>query len=210
MIRYAHNFFMGVLEKCTLPYRYYMIHRPTHKNTQHRAILGALAFIYVLFSLIQSSFATVAQKDFKVITRSIGFMQGLSKGQEDFAIVYNPSIQSSVNEAENFKNMLEKKKSIKGLKLIPRFVPVQHLSEIRQARFVFVTDSLAPHHAQIYNAAAKNDALSITLDRNCVINGHCILYVNTEHRVDITVHKAAAEKSNIKFEPVFMVMVTTL
>jgi len=174
-------------------------------------IFLCLLFVMLFSSVLPSQvFADVTKKDFQVIARSIGFLNNLPKGEETFTIVYDPSIQSSQDEARTLKEMFSKKKSIKGLKIRTQFVPIQHLSEIGAPKFIFVASNLGQHHAYINQIAQRNKTLSITLDRSCVESGNCILYINTDKRVDITVNKAAAERANIQFAPVFMVMVTTL
>lgn len=180
-------------------------------QTFKTSMLLCLLLVMLFSSLLPSyAFADVTKKDFQVIARSIGFLNNLPKGEETFTIIYDPAISSSQDEARALKEMFSKKKSIKGLKIRTQFVPIQHIAEIGAPKFIFVTSNLGPHHGHINQVAQRHNSLSITLDRSCVESGNCILYINTEKRVDITVNKSAAERANIQFAPVFMVMVTTL
>jgi hypothetical protein len=178
-----------------------------------RALLTSILFIFLIpFSLAvasQPANADVTQKDFQVIIRSIGFLQSAQSGDKIFAIIYNPAIEESVAEAHQLQDIF-KDNTGGSIKSSPRLVSTDDLSQLNDAGYAFVTTGLGQYYPKISEHARNGQTLTFTLDRSCVEQKQCIMYVNTGSRVEIVVNEAAAKEANVEFKPVFLMMITII
>lgn len=157
--------------------------------------------------VLSAAYADVTEKDLRAFTRAMGFMKPTPSGDVDFAVLYNPQNTESAQDAKTMMRLLSKGYKAGRAKLTPRLVSTANISSLNNADFVYVTLGLSSWHGKISNG---RKALVLSLDKSCVEKGDCMLYVNTQNRVEILVNKKAASAADIEFKPVFMAMVKTL
>ena len=122
------------------------------------------------------------------------------------AIVYDPDSSASLQEAEQMQQQLIKSKS----DLSPRMVPVTDLGQLKNAQYAFVTDGLEKHYRRIDTFFRANKILSFTLQRGCIENNCCAVYINAKNRVEIIVNKSVTDAVQASFKPVFLMMITVI
>jgi hypothetical protein len=160
----------------------------------------------LLLTGIQSASAAVTQKDFQTIIRTIGFLQSAPASNSVFAIMYDPDNGDSIRDARQMQGFIEKE----GKKLQPRLVSVSDTGSLQGARYVFMTDGLQQHYKKIEPSISQYKILSFGLDRSCIDQGCCAVYINSGNRVEIIVNNTLADKVDARFKPVFLMMVTML
>lgn len=154
----------------------------------------------------QAAIADVTLKDVQTIVRTVGFLEDISGTDSVMAIIYNPGNSKSVQDAGQMEGLIRaEKKNIE-----PRLVSVSNMAGAQGADFAFVTGGLQPHYKSIKSVLNKNKLLSFSLDRTCVEQNSCAIYINSKGRVEIVVNKAVAETIQAKFKPVFLMMVTVI
>jgi hypothetical protein len=172
-----------------------------------RALL--LIFAVVLLRAAPAG-AEITHQDFTVLMRAVGFLQPSPSGDVSLAIVYDPANAASSAEGRQMQNELGGSYKVGSMTLHPKLVPVSSLGGIDGASVIFVATGTDGYQPAIARMAKGKGGLTLTLDKNCVERGNCVLYVNTANRVEIIVNKSSAEASGVAFKPTFMVLVTTL
>lgn len=179
------------------------------RNLTENLVHITFTIIVLAFCLMVASkgaHAEVTQKDFQTIIRTIGFLQNAPASNSVFAIIYNPEDKGSAQDARELSKMIrDANKS-----LIPRLVPVSDTSQIKDSQFVFVTNGLQSYHSKLAPALRDYKTLSFTLDRSCIEDKCCAIYINSRNKVEIVINKAATEAAGAEFKPVFLMMVTIL
>lgn len=165
-----------------------------------------LMAITILITTAQTAKAGVTLKDVQTIVRTIGFLENAPSSESVMAIIYNPDSTESLQNARQMEDLIKSEKK----DIEPRLVAVSNMTKIQGADFVFVTDGLQSHYDSIKAALKNSKALSFTLDRACVIQNCCAVYINSKNRVEIVVNKTAADTIETRFKPVFLMMVTVI
>ena len=158
----------------------------------------------------QPACADVSQKDFEVILRAIGFVRLPPGGDKTFAIVYDPANSASFREAQQMQEKFGVGIASNDMTLRGRLVPASNLELLQGSSFALVTSGLQPWYRKISDLARAGHIVSFSLDRSCVEQQYCLVYINTEGRVEIVVNQSVAQESKIEFKPVFLMMVTVL
>ena len=150
--------------------------------------------------------ADVTLKDVQTIMRTIGFLETAPASNATMAIIYNPDDGASARDANKMKGLIKSEKN--GLR--PHLVPISNIGQLQNAKFAFLTSGLQPYYKNISTALHSNKILSFTLDRACVDQDYCTVYINSEQRVKIIIKKSNADRINARFKPVFLMMVTVI
>lgn len=169
-------------------------------------VLGVAAAV-ALFAT-PPAFADVTAKDVQVIGRSLGFLTEKPSGRLTVAIIHAPSVPESQKEAEGLKSLLGDGLAAGAVTLVPALVPVDTLAGLETAGIAFVTGGLGPRHAAIFDATKGRKMLSVTTDPACIQAAKCVMSVKAEPKVEIIVSKAAADASQVAFQPAFRMMIT--
>ncbi|MGM0421491.1 MAG: hypothetical protein ACQEQL_00175 [Pseudomonadota bacterium] len=165
------------------------------------------ATVFFLSSTAHADNQDVTLKDLQTITRTIGFLEEKSSAPLNMAIVYDPNINISVRNARRMRDLI---KSQDNKQITPLLVPVSELSLLKEASFAFVTTGLQPHYNEITSALNTHRILSFTLDRACLEQNCCAIYVNSENRVEIVINKTITDTLNARFKPIFLMLVTVI
>ncbi|QQG35152.1 MAG: hypothetical protein HYS17_06140 [Micavibrio aeruginosavorus] len=167
------------------------------------AVVAALA---VQVAAAQAAVTDVTLKDVQTIVRTVGFLENASNTGSVMAIIYNPNSDESLQNARQMERLLRSEKK----DIEPRLVSVSNMAGIEGARFAFISSDVQNHYNSIKTALSKNKILSFTLDRACVDQNCCTIYINSKGRVEIIINKAVADDIQAKFKPVFLMMVTVI
>ncbi len=154
--------------------------------------------------------AETTDKDMKIAMRAIKFLSEGPKGNVKAAIVYNPADSASQQDANTIKAFISKNPKAGAATLNPTLVDVSALSEIQGSAVVLLTTNIAANHAAIFAETIKVGAVSISTDKSCVKNGHCVLGISSSPKVEIFVNKAAALETETNFKTAFMMLVNVL
>jgi hypothetical protein len=151
--------------------------------------------------------AVLANLNVPVAARVISFVQPTPAGLIPVAIVYQPGNAASEAEAADIERALPAGLTVGRASLRMRRVPVTDLSQLAGARAAFVTPGLRSFQDDIAAASAARSILTITTDDGCVQAGLCVVGISSSGRTQITVSKAAAKRSRIRFGSAFLMLV---
>lgn len=173
-------------------------------------IFMASFFVTAFMSPPCAAYAAVNSNDFQLIMRTIGFLQDPPKTEIDFVIVFDPQIPESQADAGQLKTFLGAQLKAKELTLNTKMLPVQDISKIGQYSLVFVTGGIPSYHDNIQSITSKTKSLSLSLDRGCVESRQCMIYLNSDGRVEIIMDKEAVDNAGYSFKSVFLMMVNMI
>ena len=146
-----------------------------------------------------AAYAEPTARDIQVMARAIGFINGLPRGVVDVAVVDGAG-------AQEVMDAMRGRVSAGGVTLNPRRVPADELSG-SGVRIIIVPEGQASMHASIAAAARRLGAATLSTDMNCVRNGHCVVGVAAQPRVEILVSRRAADAAGVSFAQAFRVMI---
>lgn len=151
--------------------------------------------------------AIPAPLNIPVAARVISFVQPTPVGVVPVAIIYQPGNASSEAEAADMERAFSNGMKLGRANLRVRKVSVTSLSQLGGARAAFVTAGLRAFQDEVSAASAALSILTITADANCVEQGRCIVGISSGGRTQITVNKAAAKRSGVRFGSAFLMLV---
>jgi hypothetical protein len=154
--------------------------------------------------------ADVTSKDIQVLGRSLGFIDNLPAGDLKLAIVFDPSIPQSAQEADAVKKAVGDGLKAGAHVFTPLMVPIESLSGTGPVGAVFLTSGLGAVAAKVASVAKDRKIACGTIDIAQVQNGQCMLGIKTDPKVEIIVSKAVAEASGITFDPAFKMLITLI
>jgi len=157
-----------------------------------------------------SSLATAAipaNLNVPVAARVISFVQPPPSGILPVAILYQPGNAASEAEANDIVRMLSSDSSIGRASLRTRRVSVNNLASLKGTKVAFVPSGLRAHQDEISAVASPQSILTITSDDVCVQTARCVVGISNSRRTQITVSRAAAQRSRIRFQSAFLMLV---
>lgn len=175
------------------------------KKTLRNIIFAMVATFFLLPHLVYAAEQTVTLKDLQTINRTIGFLENKAPSPLVMAIIYDPDNTTSRRHARLMKTLLDKESGTTAL-----LVRTSDMAALEDASVAFVTTGLEPHFDRIRQALEQHRILSFTLDRKCVEQDCCAIYVNSSNRVQIVINKSITDTLNARFKPVFLMLVTVI
>lgn len=151
--------------------------------------------------------AAIAALNVPVAARVISFVQPTPAGLIPVAIVYQPGNAASEAEAAEIERALPGGLIVGRATLRMRRVSVNELDQLGGAKAAFVTTGLRAFQEEIAAQAAPRSILTITTDDACVRSARCVVGISSKMRTQITVSKAAATRSRIRFGSAFLMLV---
>jgi len=165
------------------------------------------AKLSVVAALAWPATAALASLNVPVAARVISFVQPTPAGIIPVAIVYQPGNAASEAEAADIERALPGGLVVGRATLRMRRVSVSDLEQLAGARAAFVTSGLRNFQEEIAGASAARSIVTITTDGGCVRTGLCVVGISSAGRTQITVSKAAAKRSGIRFGSAFLMLV---
>lgn len=175
-----------------------------------RYMLSACACATAFIATSNAAIADISEKDFKLVTKAVGFMKSAPSGAVDVAIVYDPAIAGSQTDAEGLKSILGGGLTDKGVTYNPVMVPVSDLSAVSSASVVYVASGMSAHYGAIGDAVKSAKVLSVSSDKACVEAGSCSMFVSSSPKVEIVLNSAAASAAGVEFQSAFKMMVSEI
>lgn len=151
--------------------------------------------------------AAMAALNVPVAARVISFVQPTPAGLIPVAVVYQPGNAASEAEASEIERALPAGLVVGRASLRIRRVSVNQLDQLSGSRAAFVTTGLRGFQDEIAAEAASRSVLTITTDNACVRSARCVVGISSKVRTQITVSKAAATRSRIRFGSAFLMLV---
>jgi len=166
-----------------------------------------LALAIFLLLPITSSYAQASNKDIATISKAISFMQNGPKGTLNVAIAYDPSDKESFNYASEVEEALASPVGSGRVKLLGKKVPVQSLNKNNDYKVIFVTKGLVSKYKKILEDAQNRGIITVSTDVECLDRGGCLLTVETNPNVEISMNTKVADRTGIRFESAFRMMI---
>lgn len=158
-------------------------------------------------AVLASAGPAPAEINMPVAARVVSFVQPAPNGAIPAAILYEPGNAASEADAAAIERAVGSGLAAGRATLRTRRVPVGGLASLAGYRVAFVTLGLKADQAAVAAAAARSSTLTITADQACVEAGRCVVGISSSPRVQITVSRAAARASNVRFGSAFLMLV---
>ena len=159
--------------------------------------------------------AQVTQTSLLVAGRTIGFIENLKPGEVQVAIVYDPGVAQSAQQADELRTMMGSGLRIGNFVLKPVMTPVAKLASggaggDRRNSLYFLTEGVGAAAANVGRASRARKVACITFDLEQVRNGTCALGVRSQPKIEVYVNRAAAQASGTELAAVFRMMITEI
>lgn len=148
-----------------------------------------------------------AELNVHIAARVVSFLQPPLTGAVQAAIIFEPGNAASEADAAAIERVVGSGLAAGRASLRTRRVPVAALGTLGNYRAAFVTAGLRGEQPAIAAAAARASVVTITSDQACVQAGRCVVGIANGSRVQITVSRAAAKASNVRFGSAFLMLV---
>jgi len=163
----------------------------------------------VLALTVAPAAADVTPTDMLVAGRAIGFIDNLPRGDVRVAIVYDPDVAQSAQEASEINTLMGDGMRIGSRTLRPTLLPVGQASS-NGAGLFFLTSGVGAEAGAVAHASRARKVPCITFDLSQVRNGNCAMGVQSQPRIEVFVNRAAADASGIVLATVFRIMITEI
>ena len=159
--------------------------------------------------------AQVTQTSLLVAGRTIGFIETLKPGVVQVAIVYDPGVAQSAQQADEIRSMMGDGLRIGNLLLKPVMTPIAKIGingngGNRRNNLYFLTEGVGAAAANVGRASRAQKIACITFDLEQVRNGTCALGVRSQPKIEVYVNRAAAQASGMELAAVFRMMITEM
>ncbi len=148
-----------------------------------------------------------AELNVPIAARVVSFLQPPPSGTMAAAILFEPGNAASEEEASAIERAVGGSLAAGRSAIRARRVPIGAMGALSNYRVAFVTAGLRAEQGEIAAAAAKSSVLTISSDAACVQAARCVVGISTVPKTQITVSKAAARASNIRFGSAFLMLV---
>ena len=162
-------------------------------------------------SLVTASFraagAEFSPKDGQVLGRTLGFVGDGMSGVAVVGIVFAPTVPASRHEAELILAVIGDDMPAGRVELRGRLVPLGQLSDVTGIQALYVTERLAGSMDLVFGAAERLHVPTISADIGCVQSGACVVGFSSEPTVQIIIDRGAAERTGVRFQRAFRMLV---
>jgi hypothetical protein len=141
-----------------------------------------------------------------VASRVVGFTQPAPTGIVNAGIVFEPGNAASEAEAAAIEQQVGGGLATGRGTIRVRRVPASALNGLAGLRVAFVTSGVRDQQ-QLAEAAARGSILTITSDLACVQAGRCVVGITGGAQPKITVSRAAARATSVRFGSAFLMLV---
>ena len=167
-------------------------------------LFSALYALSLIIALPAAYASSPTAKDLGVIVRALNFVENGPSGDVEMDIVYAPDNAASVEEAKGVERLIADGVESGKIKLTSRLVPIQSVSSIN-SRVVYLTTGTE----NAFNAVSAKRSLSVSINKECINAGLCVLAVETQGGdVEVYINNKAAQASGVNFKWAFRLMVT--
>jgi hypothetical protein len=146
-------------------------------------------------------------KDLQLLSRSLGFIENIPADGNKLVIVYDPANSHSLQQAQEIKAAIGPALKSRNRSLIPTLSKIDELSSQTNVGALFLTSGLGTE-AKVSALTKSDKIVCSTFDLLQVKNGHCLIGVQSEPKVEIIVSKSYADAIQVEFDPAFRMLIT--
>ena len=154
--------------------------------------------------------ANTTMKDVMVAVRTLGFVENPPQGPVDFAVIYDPTKEDSINDKDNTYAVLDGGTPV-GPAII-RTVPItiSELSRLKEFKFILLTAGIDKIIPKITELTKNTGILTISTNLDYVRKGQCVLGIVSEPMVKVLINRDASNNNGISFAVFFRMMITEI
>ncbi len=162
---------------------------------------GAPALAGLLLSVpVPAADAAVTPKDMQIIGRALTFLDPPMNGSVEVGIVYDAA---SKTEAEALASQMGAGFAAGAVTLVPKLMT----ADAAQSSAVKVLLPMANIGAPLVKAASGRKVLVISTDPGCIDAKSCILSIQSDPKVQITLNRSDADAAGISLAASFRMMI---
>ena len=177
---------------------------PVNRRGARRGARVALALALALCAPSAAGAASLTPKDAQIIAKALGFLDPPAAGGT-VAVVYGSGNAASKADADGIASLFEGGLSFGGGTLNAKAVDVASLGD--GSGFVAIIVATGGQGDAVMAAAKAHKMLCATADAALVQGGKCIMAVQSDPKVDITVSRDAAKAASIGFASAFSMLI---
>ncbi len=168
----------------------------------------AVGMLLLILAILPNSGNATTLNELKVGIRVVDFMASPPRGKTPLALIYDPQVRGSSEDAQSLLNWLNGNMGVSKAELVPMLVDIRQLDENPNFRVGFIAAGMETHYGRIFDYARRNRTLTISADLACVRAGKCTVGVAGAPRVEVIISQMAALSCGIEFTEAFRMMVT--
>lgn len=146
--------------------------------------------------------AAVTPKDMQIIGRMLGFFDPPFSGQVQVGIVHGPATKVA---AEALAQQMGAGLVTGGITLVPKLIADADVAAAGVS-VLLLTDVASQGEAAVKAAAGKR-VVVVATEPGCADTGRCIVSLQSDPKVEITMNKAAADMAGVKVGAAFRMMI---
>lgn len=168
----------------------------------------AVGMLLLTLAILPGTGNATTLNELKVGVRVVDFMASPPRGKTPLALIYDPQIKASADDAQAILNWLGGSVEASKVELVPALVDIRQLDENPNFRIGFIAAGMETHYGRIFDYARRNQTLTISADLSCVRAGKCTVGIAGAPRVEVVISQQAALSCGIEFTEAFRMMVT--
>lgn len=146
--------------------------------------------------------AAVTPKDMQIIGHMLGFFDPPFSGQVQVGIVYGPATKAA---AEALAQQMGTGLVTGGITLVPKLLAEADVAA--SGLSVLLLTDVTSHGEAAVKAAAGKRVVVVATEPGCADAGRCIVSLQSDPKVEITMNKAAADIAGVKVGAAFRMMI---
>lgn len=169
--------------------------------------MAACGLSYGFFITMPACAEAFDSKDVTILGEALHFVVPPPKGEISVAVVYNPAVSGSEQEAMQISKAFSD--SSQNIDIIMHAFAVR-LDDLNHNTFVAVVSANGAGTPTLKNALTAHHAVCVTSHLDQVENGSCQIYLISQPTVDIRLNQDASDAADVHFATAFRIMVRTL
>lgn len=170
-------------------------------------LITACALSHGLFIAMSLRAHAFDSKDVNILRETLHFIVPPPKGEITVAVVYNPAVTGSVQEAQQISKAFSD--TSQGVDIVMHAFPVS-LDGLNRSTFAAVVSANGAGTPTLKNALSSHHAVCVTGHLDQVESGSCQIYLTSRPTVDIRLNQDATDAADVHFATAFRIMVRTL
>lgn len=149
----------------------------------------------------------VTKEDLQVAIRAFSFAYDMPKGALEIDVVYNPRVQESMNEIDQFKRDIIAHGDKIGDRVVRyRLVTLADMG-MTGNKIAYISHGMQTDYDALFARAKAKSLLTFTTDFQCVAAQKCVMGIKAAPNIKIEVSRAATEASSLEFSQALKLMI---
>jgi hypothetical protein len=173
-------------------------------------LLVAAAFAAAAFPLARARAADLpSAQDIDAISHTLGFVDGIPHaGKIRIGVVYDGSTETGRSDAAKVADAVAAAAGPGTTQLAAVAIAAADIGGAADVDALLLMPRLNAFTRDIVDAAARRHLPTISTDPGCIEQQLCVLWVQAEPRVSVTLNTQLAEALSVHISPIFAMMVT--